>query len=137
MNHWMPTDPADKNDARKFLDYLQSTLDNEISPHVRVYKLEDVKKRTDETIDTLIDHICHCACHALIGDGSDVAVEFEVQHRLIHAIPDGDIELWKELLKVSQVKGVSQGAICYTYYPGKSGTAATCADPVNAVQKSN
>ena len=42
-----------------------------------------------------------------LGDGSDAAVKFEVQHRLIHAIPEGDIELWKELLKVSQDKGVS------------------------------
>ena len=97
----MPTDPADKNDAGKFLNYLESTPDGEISPCVRVYKLEDVKKSTDETTDAFIDHICHLACHALIGDGSDVAVEFEVQSRLIYAIPDGDIELWKELLKVS------------------------------------
>ena len=101
MDCWMPTDPADKNDAGKFLDYLESTLDDEISPCVRVYELEDVKKRTDETIDALIDHICQLAHHALIGDGSDAAVEFEVQCRLIHAIPDGDIELQKELLKVS------------------------------------
>ena len=86
MDHWMPTDPADKNDAGKFLNYLESTLDDEISPHVRVYELEDVKKRTDETIDALIDCICQLACCALIGDLSDAAVEFEVQHRLICAI---------------------------------------------------
>ena len=54
----MPMDPADKNDAGKFLDYLESTLDDEISPCVRVYELEDVKKRTDETIDALIENIC-------------------------------------------------------------------------------
>ena len=69
MDHWMPTDHADKNDAGKFLDYLESTLDDEISPHVRVYELEDVKKRTDETTDALIHHIHQLACHALIGDG--------------------------------------------------------------------
>ena len=97
---WMPTDPADKNDAGKFLDYLESTLDDEISPCVRVYELEDVKKGTDEAINALIDHIWQLAGHALIGDESDAAVEYEVHHRLIHAIPDGDIELWKELLKV-------------------------------------
>ena len=102
----MPTDPADKNDAEKFLDYLKSTLDDEIPP-VRVYELEDIKKRTDETIDALIDHIWQLAHHALIGDGSDAAVEFEFQCRLICAIPDGDIELQKELLKVSCDKGVS------------------------------
>ena len=101
MDCWMPTAPGDKNDVGKFLNYLESTMDDEISPWVRVYELEDVKKRTDETVDALIDCICQLACHALIGDGSDAAVEFEAQCRLIHAIPDGDIGLQKELLKVS------------------------------------
>ena len=97
----MPINPADKNDAGKFLDYLESILDNEISPHVRVYELEDVKKRTDETIDAHFDGICQLAHCALIGDGSDAAVEFKVQYRLIHAIQNDDIQLQKELLKVS------------------------------------
>ena len=66
MDHWMPTDPADKSDTGKFLNYLESTLEDEISPHVRVYKLEDVKKRTDETIDALIDCMHQLACHALV-----------------------------------------------------------------------
>ena len=101
MDRWMPTDPADKNDAGKFFDYLESTLDDEISPSLKVYELEDIMKRTDETTDALIDCIHQLACCTLIGDGSDAAVEFEVQHRLICAIPDGDIELWKELAKVS------------------------------------
>ena len=57
--------------------------------------------RTDEAIDAPVDDICQLAHCALIGDESDAAVEFEVQHRLIHAIPDGDIEQQKELLKVS------------------------------------
>ena len=138
MDHWMPTDPADKNYAGKFLDYLESILDDEISPCMRVYELEDVKKRTDETIDALIDHIHQLACCALKGDGSDAAVEFEVQHRLIHTIPDGDIELQKELLKVSQDKGVSHLLeICHTYYAVESGAAAICVGKtINVVQKS-
>ena len=125
------------NDAGKFLDYIESTLDEEISPCVRVYELEDVKKRADKTIDALIDHICQFACCALIGDESDAAVRFEVQHRLIHAIPDGDIEVWKELLKVSWDKGVSHLlGICHTYFAIKSGGAAICAGKtVNVVQK--
>ena len=78
MDHWIPTDPVYKNDAGKFLYYLESTLDDEISPCVRVYDLEDVKNRTDETTDALIDHICQLAYHALIGDGSDAAVLAQV-----------------------------------------------------------
>ena len=136
---WMPTNPADQNNAGKILDYLESTLDDEISPHVRVYELEDVKKRTDETIDALIGCICQHVCCALIGDGSDAAVKCEVQCRLICAIPDGDIELQKELLKVSQDKGISHLVdICCTYYAIESGAAAMCAGKtVNGVQKSH
>ena len=135
MDCWMPTDSSDKNDAGKFLDHVESTLDDEISPCVRVYEQEDVKKRADETIDVLIDCIHKLACHALIGDGSDVAVEFELQHRLIHAIPDGDIELWRELLKVSHDKGISYLLeIYHTYYAIESGAAAMCAGTtINAV----
>ena len=32
MDHWVPTDEAHKWDSEKFLDYLESTLDDEISP---------------------------------------------------------------------------------------------------------
>ena len=63
MDCWMPTDPA-KNDAGQFLDNLESTLDNQISPCMTVCEVEDIKKRTDETIDALVDDICqltHCA----------------------------------------------------------------------------
>ena len=37
----MPPDPTGKNDAEKSLNYLESTLDDEISPCVRVFELED------------------------------------------------------------------------------------------------
>ena len=97
---WMPTDPADKNDAGKFLDYLENTLDDEKSPCVRVCELEDITKRTDESIDALVDCICQLVCHALMDDGNDATVEFEVQCRLTCSIPDGDIELQEKLLKV-------------------------------------
>ena len=125
MDCWMSTDPADKKDAGKFLDYLESTLDYKISPCVRVYELENIKKRTEDTTDALVHCICQLAWHALKGDGNDAAVEFEVQCSLICAIPDGDIKLWKELLKVTHDKGVSDLLeICCTYYAIESGVVA-------------
>ena len=104
-----------------------------------VYELEDVKKRTDETIDACVDRIHQLAHCALMGDGSDAAVEFEVQCRLIYAIPDGDIELQKELLKVNWDKGVSYLLeMCCTYYVVESGAAAMCAGKtINTVQNSH
>ena len=129
MDGWMPTDPANKNYAGKFIDYIDSTLDDEICPHIRVFELEDIKKRTYETIEALVNCIHQLACHALIGDECDAAVEFEVQCRLIHAIPDGDIELWKELLKVGCDKGVSHLLkVCHTYYAIESVAATMFAD---------
>ena len=109
----------------KFLDYIESTLDDEISPRVFVYELEDITKRSDESIDELVDCICQLACRAQIGDGSDAAIEFEVQHRLIQVIPDANFKLHKQLLKVSCDKRVLHLLeICRTYYTVESGAAA-------------
>ena len=111
----------------KFLDYRESTLNDEISPQVHVYELEDITKRSDESIDELVNWICKLAHRAQIGNGSDAAIEFEVQCRLIRVIPDADIELCKQLLKVSCDKRVSHLLeICRTYYAVESGVAAMC-----------
>ena len=58
MDQWVPADKANKKDPEKILDYIESTLDDEISPRVCVYELGDVKKRSDESVDELIDRIC-------------------------------------------------------------------------------
>ena len=128
MDHTVLTGEADKCDPEKFLNYLESTLDDEISPQVQVYELEDIKKRSDESIDELIDRICQLTCHGQIGNSSDAAIEFRVQCRLIWAIPDANTELWKELLKVSHEKKVLHLLqISHTYYAVESGPAVMCA----------
>ena len=128
MDRWVPADEAHKNDPAKFLDYIESTLDNKISPQVHVYELEDVTKRSDESINKLVDWICQLAHRVQIGDGSDASIEFEVQCRLIQVISDADIKLSKQLLKVSHDKRVSHLLeICRTYYAVESGAAAMCA----------
>ena len=100
-------DEAHKNDPMKFLDYIESMLDDEISLRVCVYELEDITKRSDKSIDELVDQICQLAHRAHIGNGSDTAIKFKVQCRLIREIPDANIELCKQLLKVSHDKRVS------------------------------
>ena len=118
MDRWVPADEAHKNDPVKFLDYIESMLDNEISPQV----CGD---------DELVNWICQLTHRAQISDGSDAAIEFEVQCRLIWAIPDTDIELHKQLLKVSHDKRVSHLLEIYrTYYAVESGPAAMCAGHV-------
>ena len=69
-----------------------------------VSELEDIKKRTDWCAHG--SWICQLAHHALIGEGSDAALEFEVKCRLIHAVLDDDIELLKVMVIVSHDKGV-------------------------------
>ena len=64
------------NDPEKFLDYIESMLDDKISPRVHVYELEDITKRSDESINELVDQICQLACRAQISNGSDAAIEF-------------------------------------------------------------
>ena len=130
MDRWVPADEAHKNDPVKFLAYIESMLD-EIFPHVHVYKPEDITKRSDKSIDELVDWICQTALRAQISDGSDAAITFKVQHRLIQAIPDANIELHKQLLKVSHDKRVLHLLeICRTYYAVESGVAAMCAGHV-------
>ena len=77
------TDEAHKNDSLKFLHYIESMLDDEISSQVHVYKLEDITKRSDESINKLVDWICQLTCRAQISDGSYAVIKFEVQCRLI------------------------------------------------------
>ena len=125
MDRWVPADEMHKNDPAKFWDYIESTLDEKISPQVHVYELEDITKGSDKSIDELVNQICQLAQRAQIGNGSDAAIEFKVQFRLIKAIPDANIELHKQLLKVSCNKRVSHLLeICRTYYTVESGVAA-------------
>ena len=131
MDRWVPADEVHKNNPVKFLNYIESTLDDEISPRVHFYELEDISKRSDKSINELVDQICQLAHRAQIGNGSDTVIEFEVQHRLILAIPDANIKLHKQLLKVSCDKRVSHLLeICRTYYAVESGVAAMCAGHV-------
>ena len=128
MDCWVTPDECHKQDSQKFLNYIESALDDEISPQVRVYELEDVKKRSDESVDELVDRIHQLTCCAQIGNGSNATIEFDIQCRLIQAIPDADIELWKELLKVNHDKKVSNLLeISHTYYTIESEVAAMCA----------
>ena len=57
MDRWVPADEAHKNDPVKFLDYIESMLDDEISPWVHVYELEDITKMSDKSIDELVNQI--------------------------------------------------------------------------------
>ena len=69
--------------------------------------------------------------HGTNHNGSDAAIEFEAQCRLIQVIPDADIQLHKQLLKVSHDKRVLYLLeICRTYYAVESGVAAMCAGHV-------
>ena len=63
-----------------------------------------------------------------MGNGSDAAIKFKVQCRMIWASPNANIELCKQLLKISHDKRVLHLLeICRTYYAVESGVAAMCA----------
>ena len=99
MECWKPEDAVDKNSFEKFLKYIDNILDIKISPHVHVYKLEDMKKYAHESTDGLVDHIQQFTCHSHTDAGTDMTVKFKAQCHLICAIPDSYIKLQKSLLK--------------------------------------
>ena len=87
-----------------------------------MYELEDIKKKSGESANELVDRIRQMARLAEIGNGSNEAIEFEVQHRLIRAIPDEDIDLRKEMLKVDRAKGTAALLeLACTYYRVEAG----------------
>ena len=116
---------------------MESTLDDDISPQVHDYELEDVKKRSDKSVDELVDSIHQLTHHVQIGNGSD-AIMFKVQCRLIWSSPDANIELWKELLKVNHNKKVSDLLeISCMYYVIESGAAAMWASKAINLRKAS
>lgn len=135
-DRWVPADVEDKEDYKKFLDYLKGIVDTEVTARVRLHELEDIRMRSNETVDELVDRIREMARLARIHDESEAAIEFEVQRRLIKAIPDCDKPLRKELLKQPLDKSVSYLLdICRTYYMVESGAAQMCdSKPVHAIR---
>ena len=107
FERWTPNDATLKESYVEFLKYLKGTVDSEITQRIRVYDLESIRMRQNETVDELVDRIRELARLAQIGDNSDEAIEFEVERRLIKAIPDTDIMLRKELLRQGRDKRVS------------------------------
>ena len=82
-------------------------------------------------MNELVDWTCQLTHRVQISDGSDAAIEFKVQCRLIWEIPDANIELHKQLLKVSLDKRVLHLLeICRIYYTVESGAAAMCSGHV-------
>ena len=60
---WQPSGTNDevkkkKASANKFVDYLLSTMDHEVSQHCRIYQLEDVRIQAGESPDELM--VCLC-----------------------------------------------------------------------------
>ena len=96
------------------------------SPHKSVSTSWKTSQRgLMNTSNELLDQIHQLTCRVQIGNGSDATIELEVQCRLIWAIPDANIELHKQLLKVSPDKRVLHLLeICRTYYTVESGVAA-------------
>ena len=91
-------DAATKQDWQAFLCHFESTLDIEVGPRVKVYDLEAICKKRDETACELVACIQQMASQAHNRNGSVAANEFEVQHRFIRAITDDEIELQCGLL---------------------------------------
>ena len=52
-----------KASAEKFIDYLLSKMDHEVSQHCKIYQLEDVRIQAGETPDELVECLLALAYH--------------------------------------------------------------------------
>ncbi len=68
-------------------------VDNNVTHQLLTYELEDTRNKLDESVDDLIDCICQMVHQCCVFNGSDTAIEYELQCCLIRAIPDKDITL--------------------------------------------
>ena len=142
MDHWMPTDPSDKNDAGKFLDYLETYPGWwRYLPMLGVYELEDIKKKI--RWDNWCTHwsympMCSpctnrwlewCSCWIWSSAQTD-----------FHAIPDGDIELCRRSFSMSfviRVSHTSWRSATHTMPLSLELLQCVLAKTINVVQKSD
>ena len=91
---WQPSGTEDevkkkKASADKFMDYLLSMMDHEVSQRCRIYQLEDVRIWAGESPDELVEHLHALAdcCNFLTDDEK----ERNVQYRFVRALSDKDL----------------------------------------------
>ena len=105
LDRWVQADEAHKNDPTKFLDYTESMLDDKISPQVHVYKLEDITKRSDKSINELVYWICQCGplgidqwwqwcCNRIWSSMQADSGNSRCQHWAVQTTSEG--QLWQE-----------------------------------------
>ena len=78
-----------KASADKFMDYLLSMMDHEVSQHCRIYQLEDVRIWAGESPDELVEHLCALADHCNFP--ADDEKEHNVQYHFVHSLSDKDL----------------------------------------------
>ena len=91
---WKPTGTAAgiekaKASADKFMDYLLSTMDHEVSQCCRIYRLEDVKIQAGESPDECVECLHALADHCNFP--TDEKKEQNVQCHLVQALSDKDL----------------------------------------------
>ena len=78
-----------KASADKFMDYLLSTMDHEVSQCCRIYQLEDVRIRAGESPDELMECL-HALADCCIFPTNDEK-EHNVQYHFICTLSDKDL----------------------------------------------
>ena len=78
-----------KASADKFMDYLLSTMDHEVSQHCRIYQLEDVRIWAGESPDELVEclHVLADHCNFPTNDKK----EHNVQYHFVRTLSDKDL----------------------------------------------
>lgn len=78
-----------KTSAKEFLDHLASTMDHAISQRCRIYQLEEVRIRSGESPDELVERLRALADRCDFP--SEEEKERQVQYRLVRALTDREL----------------------------------------------
>ena len=91
---WQPSGTDDKvkkikASADKFMDYLLSMMDCEVSQCCRIYQQEDVRIQAGESHDELMECLCALADHCNFP--TDDEMECNVQYCFVRTLSDKDL----------------------------------------------
>ena len=123
-----------KKSATEFMKFLHCGMDHPVSQHCRIYQLEEISIKADETPDELVDRIRGLADRCNFP--TDVEKEWHIQFRLVHALSDTDLVRKLLAMKMEAITA-EMLATCHTHITIADNmlSMGLATKTVNAIQK--
>ena len=101
-----------KKSAKLFMEFLHSSMDHPVSQRCRIYQLEEIRIKTGETPDELIEQIRGLADRCNFP--TDAEKERHIQFRMVRALSDTDL-IRKLLAMKIEATTAEMLAVCRTH----------------------